>query len=582
MKRIFYIVTSARTITGIGALILRELYHISYAVKCGYIPLVDLKHYKNQYFKDKRTYKDNVWEYFFKQPFDLGLDDIKDEDEVIVAENILCPMVKFFEPHPLFYPKNLVQDFKTKKIKNELSKYLKFNDETKLYLEKKVNEALNGESNVLGVLLRGTDYTKRQTYDEFIQPNTKTVINEAKKLLNEGKFKKIYLATEDKFIYEEFKKEFGGLLIENRQYMYSTNYDSEKYLSEIKVNRKNHNYNLALEYLASLYILSKCKGFLGGMAGGTRIAYLLSENWQYLKIYDLGQYGRYNSCLEKIFSIKNVVTNKNEHKVFTVLGLKFKVNKDKKSKFYLNLKNFLTSIQYNLNYKKENIKGVVYSATTGGYDDVPRVLYADNKMDYILFTDNKKLIKKKKIGVWKIKKIRYSKLDNTKNARWHKTHPHILFPEYNESIWIDSNIEVLSDKLFKTIEQKKASLLVPLHNLRECIYEECLAVEILKKEEVQNIEKMKNFLIEKGMPKHYGLNETGIIYRKHNSKEIIKLMEEWWYFIENYTKRDQLSFSYVLFTNGIKVKDISINNIREDRENFILKRHKRQGLWKTF
>ena len=44
MKRIFYIVTSARTITGIGALILRELYHISYAVKCGYIPLVDLKH----------------------------------------------------------------------------------------------------------------------------------------------------------------------------------------------------------------------------------------------------------------------------------------------------------------------------------------------------------------------------------------------------------------------------------------------------------------------------------------------------------------------------------------------------------
>ncbi len=330
MKRIFYIVTSARTITGIGALILRELYHISYAVKCGYIPLVDLKHYKNQYFKDKRTYKDNVWEYFFKQPFDLGLDDIKDEDEVIVAENILCPMVKFFEPHPLFYPKNLVQDFKTKKIKNELSKYLKFNDETKLYLEKKVNEALNGESNVLGVLLRGTDYTKRQTYDEFIQPNTKTVINEAKKLLNEGKFKKIYLATEDKFIYKEFKKEFGELLIENRQYMYSTNYDSEKFLSEIKVDRKNHNYNLALEYLASLYILSKCKGFLGGMAGGTRIAYLLSENWQYLKIYDLGQYGRYNSFKEKIFSIKNVVTNKNKHKVFTILGVKFRVKQKRK------------------------------------------------------------------------------------------------------------------------------------------------------------------------------------------------------------------------------------------------------------
>ena len=106
--------------------------------------------------------------------------------------------------------------------------------------------------------------------------------------------------------------------------------DSEKFLSEIKVDRKNHNYNLALEYLASLYILSKCKGFLGGMAGGTRIAYLLSENWQYLKIYDLGQYGRYNSFFEKIFSIKNVVTNKNKHKVFTILGVKFRVKQKRK------------------------------------------------------------------------------------------------------------------------------------------------------------------------------------------------------------------------------------------------------------
>lgn len=264
-----------------------------------------------------------------------GLMNIKDEDEVIIAENVLCPLVLPLETHPLSYPKNLIQDFKTKKIKNELTEYLKFNDETKLYLEKRANEALNGTNNVLGVLLRGTDYTKRQAYEEFIQPETKKVIKDIKKLLAEGKFKKVYLATEDKFIYEEFKKEFGELLIENRQYMYSTNYDSEKYLSEIKVNRKNHNYNLALEYLASLYILSKCKGFLGGMAGGTRIAYLLSENWQYLKIYDLGQYGRYNSFKEKIFSIKNVVTNKNAHKVFTLFGLKLKTKRRKNKLFFM-------------------------------------------------------------------------------------------------------------------------------------------------------------------------------------------------------------------------------------------------------
>lgn len=331
MQKTFYITGGVAKTTGFGAMVLRELYHIVYAVKCGYIPIVDLKHHNNQYFKDNREYKDNVWEYYFKQPFNFGLGDIKDEDEVIISsELIFCPLADRFEEAPLSFPKYIMEDFKTKKIKNELSEFLIFNDETKLYLEKKANETFNGANDVLGVLLRGTDYTKRQTYEEFIQPETKKVIKDIKKLLAEGKFKKVYLATEDKFIYEEFKKEFGELLIENRQYMYSTNYDSEKYLSEIKVDRKNHNYNLALEYLASLYILSKCKGFLGGMAGGTRIAYLLSENWQYLKIYDLGQYGRYNSFFEKIFSIKNVVTNKNAHKVFTLFGLKLKTKRRKK------------------------------------------------------------------------------------------------------------------------------------------------------------------------------------------------------------------------------------------------------------
>ena len=179
------------------------------------------------------------------------------------------------------------------------------------------------------MLLRGTDYTKRQTYEEFIQPETKKVIKDIKKLLAEGKFKKVYLATEDKFIYEEFKKEFGELLIENRQYMYSTNYDSEKFLSEIKVDRKNHNYNLALEYLASLYILSKCKGFLGGMTGGTRIAYLLSD-WQFCKIYDLGRYGIYNSFKEKIFSIKKISTEKDDYEFITLFGFKIKTKRGKK------------------------------------------------------------------------------------------------------------------------------------------------------------------------------------------------------------------------------------------------------------
>ncbi len=45
-------------------------------------------------------------------------------------------------------------------------------------------------------------------------------------------------------------------------------------------------------------------------------------------------------------------------------------------------------------------------------------------------------------------------------------------------------------------------------------------------------------------------------------------MDEWWYYIENYSKRDQLSLSYVLWKNQVKIEDISIPNARIDDKNF--------------
>ena len=49
---------------------------IAEAIKLGYIPIIDMQHHDNQYFKDGRKFKDNVWEYYFKQPFGIDLNDI--------------------------------------------------------------------------------------------------------------------------------------------------------------------------------------------------------------------------------------------------------------------------------------------------------------------------------------------------------------------------------------------------------------------------------------------------------------------------------------------------------------------------
>lgn len=357
--RRIYIITGARTMSGIGALALRCLFHTLYAIDMGYVPVIDLKHYPNQYYKDKRVYKDNVWEYYFEQPFNLSLEDICDEDDVVISDNAFCPQTGILKKHPLFYPKDILS-IRALKIKNRMNKYLKFNGETERFANERCERILKGNKNVLGVLLRGTDYTLKQSYDEFIQPKTDKVIGDVKKFLKEKGYEKIYLATEDINIYQAFKNEFKDLLLENPQYMYSTNYDKRKFLSEIKVERENHNYMLGLEYLASLYILSKCRGFIGGLAGGTRIAYIMSEKWDDFRVYDLGQYGKYNSIAERIFSVKNLETTVNSHRVFTIFGIKIKINKNSKPKWYVKLKRLEAVFNYRRRYDKDKKKGGLF------------------------------------------------------------------------------------------------------------------------------------------------------------------------------------------------------------------------------
>ena len=83
---------------------------------------------------------------------------------------------------------------------------------------------------------------------------------------------------------------------------------------------------------------------------------------------------------------------------------------------------------------------------------------------------------------------------------------------------------------------------------------------------------------EEGFPEHYGLNETNIMYRNHKSDKIISIMEEWWKFIENYSKRDQLSLSYVLWKNNMQLNYLTDTNIRLDTKNFEIFHHNKNKI----
>ena len=323
--RNIYIIGRTCNVTGIGAILVGMTSHILYALDRGFTPIIDLKHYKNQYFKDGRTFKDNAWEYFFEQPCNIGLNDIKDDDNIIISENELFTKDEKYTLKVQKLPINKNSTDYLQELKLKYRSAFKFNKETLEYINNTYNKLIGDDKNVLGVLARGTDYLVRKSFGESVMPKPEEIIEKVKEYLKKyPDITKIYLATEDNTIYKKFKDEFGDRIIDNNQYRYD--YDSKELqcLSEIDTGLKNHSYNIARDYLASLYILSKCKYFLGGRCTGTVIPYVMTDSWEDFYIWDLGFYGKPKNLLENIFSIKRCAGKTHEDLGITILWLKLR------------------------------------------------------------------------------------------------------------------------------------------------------------------------------------------------------------------------------------------------------------------
>ncbi len=274
---------------------------------------------------------------------------------------------------------------------------------------------------------------------------------------------------------------------------------------------------------------------------------------------------------EKIM-LKNIL-KKNEIIYQFLLKIKFSVDLfSEKIKNYYYKKNLKKIVEDYSEYRRNNKpKGVVYTCIVGEYDNLKSHKYIDFDWDYICFTNNKKI---KTDGIWQIKELQYKDLDNIRNARWHKINTHKILNNYILSIWIDGNVRILSKKFFEELDKKRESLfLSTIHPKRRCIYEEIQACLELKKDESNIILAQEKKLKELGCPQKLGLFESNIVFRHHNEVNIKKLDEEWWEWIKNYSRRDQLSLTFVCWKNNIPIEFISKQHFRQKNELIEIVRH---------
>ncbi len=147
-------------------------------------------------------------------------------------------------------------------------------------------------SEMLGVILRGTDYTKLKPKSHPVQPEFDEVVKKIYEIMDEQSCKSLYVATDEKRIFDKIIKEFGDdIVFSNSREYYDEIYRKNNLyqINDAKGERENDEFLRSVEYMSSMVILSECKGILGGNCSGSVFSALMSDN-SYTYFFNKGMY----------------------------------------------------------------------------------------------------------------------------------------------------------------------------------------------------------------------------------------------------------------------------------------------------
>lgn len=190
---------------------------------------------------------------------------------------------------------------------------------------------------------------------------------------------------------------------------------------------------------------------------------------------------------------------------------------------------------------------VVYTAITSGYDSLMDSQHVANSK-FVAFLEDPSVQSK----TWEIKKLERQSPDDNRCAKIYKALPHLYFPDYEYSLWIDGNCQLLQpvQRLIQTFLQD-ADMALFKHPERNCLYVEAITCSERNLDNPAVIAKQISQYRQEKFPENAGLSECTIMLRRH-SPLMEKFNQAWWEEICKGSKRDQISFPYIAKKVGIK------------------------------
>jgi len=199
------------------------------------------------------------------------------------------------------------------------------------------------------------------------------------------------------------------------------------------------------------------------------------------------------------------------------------------------------------------MKTAIYTAICGNRATLidPPIIHPD--VDYIAYVDKPNLNCK----VWEQREAISFSLDKKygprRNAKIYKILPNLYLNEYDLTMWVDGNLFCKMhpiDIYNQFLLPNQSNIGVLRHAKRTCAYDEAKRVR-RRRDYPPLIDAQMDYYKKENFPAKHGLYHLAAIIRK-KSRETDLINLRWWEQICKFSSRDQLSFSMVLWSLGIK------------------------------
>ena len=281
MNKDVYVIRPGKDNTyGLGALIIEVLKYTQYAERKGFIPYVDWSGTTTQY-SDNSI--ENVWNYYFSQPIkqldytDSMLEFHYSEERDLLTIEDDVRIKKEFKPSIKLSTREL------------FDKYYSFSKEINTQCEQEMIPC----KGLIGILLRGTDYSKLKPEGHAIQPNIEDAFKVIDRVIRKTGLNDLFLVTEDYTIMDLVYKKYGENLVRLK-----SDYQIKNYNGRVKLSLDNDSLEQlgrspkerGAQYLKKLILLSKCDYLIAGNTCGSWFSYIISDTYRDVCVFDLGKY----------------------------------------------------------------------------------------------------------------------------------------------------------------------------------------------------------------------------------------------------------------------------------------------------